>query len=128
MAVFIGRSSCDHCGSKDNGAIYDDGGFHCFGCGFTIPSEEYRKDKGSGFKKSRPKIVKAVEKEQVVSNNNARSPFFGIPFVEVFNTYKELNLGNIADGRFVYDLFVLSDKFNRIAGVEPTVVIICDSI
>lgn len=63
-----------------------------------------------------------------VFNNNARSPFFGIPFVEVFDTYKELNLGNIADGRFVYDLFVFSDKFNRIAGVEPTVVIICDSI
>ena len=32
MAEFIGRSNCDHCGSKDNGAIYDDGGFHCFGC------------------------------------------------------------------------------------------------
>lgn len=67
MAEFIGRSSCDHCGSKDNGAIYDDGGFHCFGCGFTIPSEEYKKDKGSGFKKSRPRVIKAVEKETVVS-------------------------------------------------------------
>ena len=63
-----------------------------------------------------------------VFNSNAKSPFFGIPFVEVSDTYKELNLGNIADGRFVYDLFVLSDKFNRIAGVEPTVVIICDTI
>lgn len=61
-------------------------------------------------------------------NNNARSSFFGIPFVKVIDTYKELNLGNIADGRFVYDLFVLSDKFNRITGIEPTVVIICDTI
>ena len=59
-------------------------------------------------------------------SNNAKSPFFGIPFIEVTNSYKELNLGNVADGRFVYDLFVLSDKFMKVAGVEPSVVIICD--
>ena len=36
MAKFIKHTSCDHCGSSDALALYDDGGQHCFSCGYTI--------------------------------------------------------------------------------------------
>ena len=58
--------------------------------------------------------------------NNAKSPFFGIPFVEVLDSYKELDLGGEASGKFTYDLCILVEKFNMIADVEPSVVIIYD--
>lgn len=61
-----------------------------------------------------------------VFNNNAKSPFFGIPFVEVSDSYKELDLGGEASGKFTYDLCILMEKFKKIAGVEPSVVIVCD--
>ena len=59
-------------------------------------------------------------------HNNAKSPFFGIPFVEVSDSYKELDLGGEASGKFTYDLCILVEKFKKIAGVEPSVVIVCD--
>ena len=58
--------------------------------------------------------------------NNAKSPFFGIPFAEVSDSYKELDLGGEASGKFTYDLCILVEKFKKIAGVEPSVVIVCD--
>lgn len=59
-------------------------------------------------------------------SNNAKAPFFGIPFVEVTDSYKELDLGGEASGKFTYDLCILVEKFKKIAGVEPSVVIVCD--
>ena len=61
-----------------------------------------------------------------VFSNNAKSSFFGIPFVEVSGSYKELDLGGEASGKFTYDLCILVEKFKKIAGVEPSVVIVCD--
>lgn len=61
-----------------------------------------------------------------VFSNNAKSSFFGIPFVEVSDSYKELDLGGEASGKFTYDLCILVEKFKKIAGVEPSIVIICD--
>jgi hypothetical protein len=61
-----------------------------------------------------------------VFSNNAKSSFFGIPFVEVSDSYKELDLGGEASGKFTYDLCILVEKFKKIAGIEPSVVIICD--
>jgi len=31
-SAFVGHTSCDKCGSKDNCAVYDDGHTYCFGC------------------------------------------------------------------------------------------------
>ena len=59
-------------------------------------------------------------------SNNAKSSFFGIPFVEVSDSYKELDLGGEASGKFTYDLCILVEKFKKIAVIEPSVVIICD--
>jgi hypothetical protein len=59
-------------------------------------------------------------------SNNAKAPFFGIPFVEVLDSYKELDLGGEASGKFTYDLCILVEKFKKVAGVEPSVVIVCD--
>lgn len=61
-----------------------------------------------------------------VFSNNAKSSFFGVPFVEVSDSYKELDLGGEASGKFTYDLCILVEKFKKIAGIEPSVVIICD--
>lgn len=61
-----------------------------------------------------------------VFSNNAKSSFFGIPFIEVSDSYKELDLGGEASGKFTYDLCILVEKFKKIAGIEPSVVIICD--
>lgn len=35
MARFLKHVPCDHCGSSDAGAIYDDGSYHCFSCRTT---------------------------------------------------------------------------------------------
>lgn len=62
MADFIRHEACDQCGSKDNKAVYSDGSSHCFGCGFTIPSEawlEENADKG----KSKSKVKTSSRKE-----------------------------------------------------------------
>ena len=61
-----------------------------------------------------------------VFSNNAKSSFFGIPFIEVSDSYKELDLGGEASGKFTYDLCILVEKFKKIASIEPSVVIICD--
>lgn len=36
-AYFVKHSGCPKCGSKDNLALYSDGGSHCFGCGWHPP-------------------------------------------------------------------------------------------
>ena len=64
---------------------------------------------------------------RLFSNNaNAKAPFFGIAFVEVTDSYKELDLGGEASGKFTYELCILVEKFKKVAGVEPSVVIVCD--
>jgi Zn ribbon nucleic-acid-binding protein len=34
MSEFLRHAPCPKCGSKDNLAVYSDGGSHCFGCGY----------------------------------------------------------------------------------------------
>ena len=36
MSSFSHHEPCPKCGSKDNVAVYTDGGKHCFGCGYHI--------------------------------------------------------------------------------------------
>lgn len=38
MSHFLRHSGCPQCGSRDNLALYSDGGAYCFGCGFVKPS------------------------------------------------------------------------------------------
>jgi hypothetical protein len=44
MAAFVKHTNCEQCGSTDNKAVYDDGSSHCFGCGFTVISDEYKQE------------------------------------------------------------------------------------
>lgn len=61
MADFIRHEACDQCGSKDNKAVYSDGSSHCFGCGFTIPSEAWLEENAD---KGKPKQKKTrIQKE-----------------------------------------------------------------
>ena len=60
--MFVRHTSCDKCGSKDNRAVYADGGEHCFGCGDTKVGSEY--NDSSITKKS--KVRKEVNKVQEV--------------------------------------------------------------
>lgn len=36
MGRFVRHQACEKCGSKDNAAVYDDGGVYCFGCRESI--------------------------------------------------------------------------------------------
>ena len=62
MAAFVKHTSCDHCGSKDNYALYDDGSGHCFGCGHTVVSKEYKEQN------SKPKQKVRVRSKEQESN------------------------------------------------------------
>ena len=50
MAEFVRHEACDVCTSSDAKAVYDDGSWHCFSCGATNPSEEYKEEKQSTIK------------------------------------------------------------------------------
>lgn len=62
---FRGHTSCPKCNSSDAYADYgESGGGHCFSCGYTIPSEDYKEDHKDVGKKVRKPIVKK-EKEKL---------------------------------------------------------------
>jgi twinkle protein len=43
---FVGHTECEHCGSKDNAAVYDDGHIFCFGCQtYTPPTDQVDQEK-----------------------------------------------------------------------------------
>lgn len=45
MAQFVRHEACHLCPSSDAKAVYDDESWHCFSCGATSPSEEYKEEK-----------------------------------------------------------------------------------
>lgn len=59
-------------------------------------------------------------------NNNAKSPFFGFTVIETKDSFVELNLGNLSNGRFTYDLFLAQEEFKKITGIDSSIVLICD--
>lgn len=84
MSQFIGHTSCDKCGSKDNFARYRDDDNHesgfCFGCQYTIPSKDHieaNSDK-SNTRKNRTKVKESMtdtsEIKAVPSNKPALTP------------------------------------------------------
>ena len=65
MGVFVRHTSCPStsCDSSDGFALYDDGSGHCFVCGHTELSEEYKeKSKDVKPKKQRKEKMKETEK------------------------------------------------------------------
>ena len=50
MAEFVRHEACSVCTSSDAKAVYDDESWHCFSCGATSPSEEYKEEKQSTIK------------------------------------------------------------------------------
>jgi len=44
MAIFVRHEACSVCNSSDAKAVYDDESWHCFSCGATSPSEEYKEE------------------------------------------------------------------------------------
>ena len=50
MAEFVRHEACGVCTSSDAKAVYDDESWHCFSCGATSPSEEYKEEKQSTIK------------------------------------------------------------------------------
>lgn len=67
------------------------------------------------------KIELADKLDAMLFINNAKENFFGVIFKEVHNSYLDLNVDN---GRFLYELYSLQGKFNKIAKIESTPVLI----
>ena len=44
MGNFVKHTSCNQCGSSDGLAVYEDSSCHCFVCGFTIASDDHKKE------------------------------------------------------------------------------------
>lgn len=60
MANFVKHTSCEHCGSSDGLAIYDDDSEYCFVCEYT---------KSTKGRSSKTKVNKTKEKQEVVLSN-----------------------------------------------------------
>lgn len=76
---FRGHTSCPKCSSSDAFADYgESGGGHCFSCGYTIPSEEYREEKNdSRVKIKRKETMEKVVKEKEVISDGEKSKIKG---------------------------------------------------
>jgi KaiC/GvpD/RAD55 family RecA-like ATPase len=72
MAQFIKHTECKACGSSDGKAIYDDGSHHCFVCGDSSLSEEYRSKLKDTRKKS--KVRSSVGKEEEMEVKPSTKP------------------------------------------------------
>lgn len=78
--TFIRHEACPECGSKDNLAVYEDGGKYCFGCHYTVPSLQYLEDAKTNTKikvrsaassKADPVVKeKTVSKELITEEQN----------------------------------------------------------
>lgn len=63
------HTNCEDCGSSDGLAVYDDESSHCFVCGKTVPSEEFKEDNKASRKSK--KVTK--EKGAQLSENKVNS-------------------------------------------------------
>lgn len=88
MGNFVKHTNCEQCGSSDGLAVYDNSSCHCFVCGFTIASEEHKKQKDKPKRKEvkedmeiKPSTKPAITDEEnqeikartVISANGFRS-------------------------------------------------------
>lgn len=62
MAQFIKHTACSSCSSSDAYAVYSDGSGHCFSCGFTVLSEEYKENLDE------PKVRSSIRKDKVLTD------------------------------------------------------------
>ena len=83
--AFKYKTQCPKCsinGSdnhKDNLAVYDDGGKHCFACGYTVPSDNYRNstEHETEVKKVTEKLTQA-EFDKIKSETSMEVAYRGI--------------------------------------------------
>jgi len=64
---FVGHVNCEHCGSKDNAALYDDGHTYCFGC------QTYTSGEGEIMKDHESKPESRTEKNLIYGDVSALS-------------------------------------------------------
>ena len=75
--MFVRHEPCPSCGSKDNLAVYEDGGKYCFGCKYTVMSDTLKEElkgnssKGSNVKSSKRKELDMQENQPVKSTKPA---------------------------------------------------------
>lgn len=74
MANFIRHTSCDKCSSSDGKAVYEDNSSHCFVCGHTIPSEEFKEANQKKPSRVRSSVKKEENMEVKVSSKPALTP------------------------------------------------------
>ncbi len=68
MANFIKHTNCEHCGSSDANALYDDGSSHCFSCRKTIGSDGYKSEAKESV------VRKYVRKDEQVQTTKVSKP------------------------------------------------------
>jgi KaiC/GvpD/RAD55 family RecA-like ATPase/uncharacterized Zn finger protein (UPF0148 family) len=73
MAQFIKHTECKVCGSSDGKAIYEDGSHHCFVCGDTSVSQEYRSQLKDNRKKP-SRVRSTVGKEEMMEVKPSNKP------------------------------------------------------
>lgn len=74
MGNFVKHTNCEKCGSSDGLAIYEDSSCHCFVCGYTIASEELKKENKPSQKVRKEKIedmeIKPSTKPAITEEEN----------------------------------------------------------
>jgi twinkle protein len=63
MSSVVGRLGCPKCGSRDNVALYDDGGQHCF-----TPGCNYHVSGSSSFQMTQPQILEHHEIDPILGS------------------------------------------------------------
>lgn len=73
MANFLRHTACEHCGSSDAMAVYDDSSLHCYSCGYHVhPTTQSRVRE----RQERSKMGSVVHTEQSISLPEDYDPFY----------------------------------------------------
>lgn len=74
MGNFVKHTSCSECGSSDGLAMYEDSSCHCFVCGFTIASENLKKQNKPSNKVRKERVEdmesKVITKPAITEEEN----------------------------------------------------------
>ena len=108
MSRVVGRSSCPRCGSRDNVAVYDDGGQHCF-----TPGCSYHLSPSSSFPMSVPVQTESHEIDPIIGSYEA-IPSRGISETDCkfFGYFK----GTYGDSKAYF--WPIYDKDRRLTGYK----------
>jgi hypothetical protein len=70
MANFVKHTNCNKCGSSDGLAIYSDSSEHCFVCGFTIASDDHKKQNSNYRAKDIKEDMESINDTEKVKQSN----------------------------------------------------------